>query len=165
MRIRDLIAGASAGAAAAYLFDPLAGRGRRARLRDRVGAELRRARWRGGKLRRHAANVLEGNVHQFAPLDETDRPMDDVTIAQRIRSEVLGRPSLSAKGIVVDVNEGIARLRGQLDDAKLIHRLVEETKNIPGVRDVESLLHPAGASAPNKEAARSTERAGGRPSA
>jgi hypothetical protein len=91
--------------------------------------------------------------------------MDDVTIAQRIRSEVLGGPSLSAKGIVVDVNEGVARFRGQLDDAELIHRLVEETKNIPGVRDVESLLHPAGASAPNKVAARSTARAGGPPSA
>jgi osmotically-inducible protein OsmY len=85
--------------------------------------------------------------------------MDDVTIAQRIRSEVLGRPALDAREIIVDVNEGVARLRGQLEDPERIQTLVEQTKKIPGVREVESLIHLEDMPAPNKEAARSAARA------
>ena len=158
MRVRQLMAGASIGAVAAYLLDPVAGKGRRARLRDRAGADLRRARWRGEKLRRHASNVIEGKVHELPGHQDTERPMDDATIAQRIRSEVLGRPALDAGEIIVDVDEGVARLRGQLDDSGQISELVEQTKRIPGVRDVETLIHQAGAPAPNKKAARSAAR-------
>jgi osmotically-inducible protein OsmY len=159
MRIRGLITGAFVGAALTYLFDPAAGKGRRARLRDQAGSELRRARWRGEKLRRHASNVIEGKMHQLPGQREPDRPMDDATIAQRIRSEVLGRPALDAREIIVDVNAGVARLRGQLDDREQIQSIVEQTKEIPGVLDVESLIHLAGMPAPNKEAARSAARA------
>jgi osmotically-inducible protein OsmY len=156
MRIRGLITGAFIGAALAYLFDPAAGKGRRARFRDQAGSELRRARWRGDKLRRHASNVIEGKMHQLPGQGEPDRPMDDATIAQRIRSEVLGRPALDAREIIVDVNDGIAWLRGQLDDPEQIQSIVEETKEIPGVLDVENLIHLEGTAA--RSAARASTK-------
>jgi gas vesicle protein len=156
MRIRNFVAGALVGAVAAYLFDPLAGKGRRARVRDRTAATLRRARWRGEKLQRHAGNVIEGKMHRIAEPGDLDRPMDDATIAQRVRSEVLGRPDLRADDLIVDVENGVTRLRGQMEDADRIEKIVDLTKKIPGVREVETLLHAPGTSAPNKEAARST---------
>jgi osmotically-inducible protein OsmY len=155
MRVRSLVGGALLGAAAAYLFDPVAGNGRRARLRDQAAAQLRRTQWRGEKLQRHASNVIEGKMHHLASPEDGDRAMDDTTIAQRIRSEVLGRPNLDAREVIVDVEEGIARLRGQLDDTERIESVVEETRRIPGVRDVENLIHLPDVPAPNKKAARS----------
>ena len=154
MRVRHVVGGALLGAAAAYLFDPLAGNGRRARLRDQAAAQLKRAQWRGEQLQRHATNVVEGKMQQLTS-HEGDRAMDDTTIAQRIRSEVLGRPNLDAREVIVDVEEGVARLRGQLDDTERIESVVEETRKIPGVRDIENLIHLPDTPAPNKKAARS----------
>jgi|SRR5687767_12459906 osmotically-inducible protein OsmY len=156
MRVRTVIGAALVGAAAAYLFDPLSGGGRRARLRDRTSAILRRARWRGEKLQRHAGNVIQGKMHKIRDLGEADRPMDDATIAQRVRSEVLGRPDFRADDIIVDVENGLARLRGQMEHPGRIEVIVDLTKKIPGVRAVETFIHAPGSSAPNKAAARST---------
>jgi hypothetical protein len=156
MRARTVIGAALLGAAAAYLFDPVSGGGRRARLRDRTTATWRRARWRGEKLRRHAGNVIEGKMHEIGDLGEAGRPMDDATVAQRVRSEVLGRPDFRADDIIVDVENGLARLRGQTEHPDRIELIVDLTKTIPGVREVETFIHAPGSSAPNKEAARST---------
>jgi hypothetical protein len=156
MRVRTVIGSALVGAAAAYLFDPLSGGGRRARLRDRTSATLRRARWRGEKLQRHAGNVIQGKLHEIGDRDDADRPMDDATIAQRVRSEILGRPDFRADDIIVDVENGLARLRGKTEHPDRIEVIVDLTKRIPGVRAVETFIHAPGSSAPNKEAARST---------
>ena len=50
----------------------------------------------------------------------------------------------------VDVNaqEGVVQLRGELPSQGLIDTLVERTRKIHGVRDVENLLHTTGTEAP-----------------
>ncbi len=157
MRIGTMIKGGLLGAAIAYLFDPVSGTGRRARLRDQAGALVRRGQDRADKLSRHAGNVLEGTAHELAGTDEGARSMDDVTVADRIRSEVLGRPGLEAGGLVVDVQDGVAHLRGELEDPARIEEVVDLTKGVAGVRTVENLVHLPGTAAPNKQAARSAD--------
>ena len=49
------------------------------------------------------------------------------------------------------VEDGVAYLRGQLDDDEAIGRLVNAVREVDGVRDVQSLLHQPGEAAPAKE--------------
>jgi osmotically-inducible protein OsmY len=137
----SFVKGAIAGAAIAYLFDPEAGHGRRARLRDQAAAAARRGRDRAGDLSRHAGNVVEGRIHEAtASLEDRGRSTDDVTVADRIRSEVLGRPDLAAGGLLVDVTDGVAHLRGRFDDAAKLERVIDLTQKVHGVREVENLV-------------------------
>jgi osmotically-inducible protein OsmY len=141
MGIASFVKGAIAGAAIAYLFDPEAGRGRRARVRDQAAAAARRGRDRAGDLSRHAGNVVEGKIHEAtAALDDRGRSTDDVTVADRIRSEVLGRPDLAAGGLLVNVTDGVAHLRGRFDDAAKLERVIDLTQKVRGVREVENLV-------------------------
>jgi osmotically-inducible protein OsmY len=156
MHLRAFVKGAALGAAAAYLFDPDSGDGRRARLRDQAGALVRQGRARADGLSRHAGNVIEGRLHEIGEAADLDRPMDDATIADRIRSEVLGRSGLEADGVVVNVENGKAQLRGAAPTAETIEDIVDRTRAVAGVLDVENLMHLPDAPAPNKRAARST---------
>jgi osmotically-inducible protein OsmY len=157
MHLRAFVKGAALGAAAAYLFDPDSGDGRRARLRDQAGALVRQGRERADELSRHAGNVVEGKLHELSGTTDLDRPMDDATIADRIRSEVLGRRGdLKADGVVVNVENGKAQLRGAAPSSETIEDIVDRTRAVAGVLDVENLMHLPDAPAPNKKAARST---------
>jgi osmotically-inducible protein OsmY len=84
-------------------------------------------------------------------------------VTDRVKSEVLGRRDLGATNLLVDVQDGVVHLRGELDDPATIDRVVELTKQVPGVLEVENLTHRPGAAAPNKATARSTGNAKKRP--
>ena len=157
MHLRAFVRGAALGAAAAYLFDPDAGNGRRARLRDQAAALVRRSQERAEHLSRHATDVVEGKLHELGGAD-VDRELDDATIADRIRSEVLGRRDLGAAGVVVNVEHGVAQLRGGVPTREATQKIVERTRAVPGVIDVHNLLHLPNEPAPNKQAARSTDQ-------
>ena len=80
MHVRTFAKGAALGAAAAYLFDPVSGDGRRAQLRDQANAALRRYRERADDLSQHASSVVQGKVQELSrPM--RDRPTDDPTAA------------------------------------------------------------------------------------
>jgi gas vesicle protein len=159
MHLRSFFTGAAVGAAAAYLLDPVAGTGRRSRLRDQTGALIRRGEERADDLGRHATNVVQGKVREMTTAPE--RSMDDGTVEARIRSEVLGRGDVDASGIVVNVEDGVAVLRGEVSEPDAIAGIVDRTKAVEGVRDVRNLLHVPGAPAPNKEAARAAKPTAG----
>jgi osmotically-inducible protein OsmY len=158
MHLRAFVKGAAMGAAAAYLFDPDEGNGRRAKLRDRAGALLRQSRERADQLSRHASNVVQGTRHELGGAADLDRDMDDATIADRIRSEVLGRRELTADGVVVNVENGVAQLRGVVPTREAVEDIVDRTRAVPGVVDAQNHLHLPDEPAPNKQAARSTGR-------
>jgi len=161
MRLRSMLFGAAAGAAAAYLLDPEQGRGRRARLRDQVMAAARRSSERFEREGRYAVGSALGRV-----LEVRSRlmpaPADDATLVDRIRSEALGDARIPAGEINVDVSDAVATLRGELASGELIGEIVDRVRGVPGVRDVRNLLHtPAEEPAINKRAAiRASERAG-----
>lgn len=68
---------------------------------------------------------------------------DDVTIADRIKSEVLGRKDLRAGSLLVDVTDGVAHLRGRMNDASRLERVIDLTGKVRGVREVDNLIEVA----------------------
>jgi osmotically-inducible protein OsmY len=151
MRIRTLVIGGLVGAAVAYLFDPVSGRGRRARLRDRGLAETRRIRERADAKKRHLTNVTRGTVSELASPGPDDRAPDDEKVAQRIHSEVFGSADVPKDRVALTVVDGVAELRGELDAQEEIDALFIRVSAVPGVRGVRNHLRVHGAPAPNKE--------------
>jgi osmotically-inducible protein OsmY len=129
---------AGVGAAIAYFFDPDSGRARRVLTRDRSASWLRSVRRDAQSKAHYAADKAEGIKHEVAGPTNTDAP-DDATVAQKIRSEVLGNYDTSR--LNVNVEDGVAVLRGELQHPEQINALVRDVERVAGVRDVRSLLH------------------------
>jgi osmotically-inducible protein OsmY len=92
---------------------------------------------------RVAFGRLHGKVSQLRP-----KQYDDATLKDKVESELF-RDEHEAKGAInVNAQEGIVQLRGQLPSQDLIDALVDRTRKIHGVRDVENLLHTPGTEAP-----------------
>ncbi len=73
---------------------------------------------------------------------------DDGTLKAKVESELF-RDEHEVKGAInVNAQEGIVQLRGELPSRDLIEALVERTRKIHGVKDVENLLHTTGTPAP-----------------
>ena len=140
---------AAFGAAIAYLFDPTSGRRRRALARDQAGALVRRAHRRIGRLERHAEaeayGVSQRIQHSF---DEPGATPDDVTLAQKVQSEIFRDPEVPKGKINVNAENGTVVLRGEVDSPDLIRDLEKRTRKVQGVEEVENLLHLPGATAP-----------------
>jgi hypothetical protein len=140
MRLRSMLFGAALGAAAAYLLDPDRGRGRRARLAAQAAAAFRRTSAMAAGRGRYAVSAAVGRVLE-ARSRLTPAPADDTTLRDRIRSEALGHARIPAGRINIDVVDGRATLRGELDDARVIEEVAERVRAVPGVLAVENLLH------------------------
>ena len=148
-------AGAVAGAVIAHLWDPDRGRARRARLRDHCAAAGRhgaRQVGRAGVRRvRYAQGRLRGLHHQVRA-GRHGTP-DDATLAQKVRSEVLGKSQFHGTGVHVDAHAGVVHLRGELSSQALINELICAVEAVNGVQRVDSYLHLPGDVAPNKQEA------------
>lgn len=138
--------GAFIGGLLAYFFDPERGRGRRAKVRDMTGARVRRASDEARKARVRIENKAQGIRAEIQPR-MSDPALNDPTLAQKIRSEVLRDfPS----GVDVIVEEGRAVLRGTLETPSQIKELEAAVSAVPGVIEVENLTHLPGTSAPRR---------------
>jgi osmotically-inducible protein OsmY len=85
-------------------------------------------------------------------LREQPKPQpDDVTLARKVETELF-RPADAPKGrINVNAEDGVVYLRGEADTPEMINDLVERTRKVQGVREVENLLHLPKTPAPMKE--------------
>jgi hypothetical protein len=73
---------------------------------------------------------------------------DDWTLKAKVESELF-RDEHEIKGVInVNAQQGVVQLRGQVPSQDLIDTLVERTRKIHGVREVESLLHTPATEAP-----------------
>ena len=98
-------------------------------------ATTRRGRVVLGKLRGLVAGIVP-------------RRYDDWTLKAKVESELF-RDEHEVKGVInVNAQQGVVQLRGELPSRDLIEALVERTRKIHGVRDVENLLHTSGTEAP-----------------
>ena len=167
MRSRTAILAALAGAAAVYLFDPIKGGARRERLRSAVTRVTRRPSYHreedGSPLPENLAPtppiLFDSSVPQV-PTSEPiaaprpGRPTEDVEaaplgagegkdahIASQVRTRLERRPDLGADDLVIDVVNGVAYLSGDLHDPHTFGEVVDLTREVPGVRRVQSLLH------------------------
>jgi osmotically-inducible protein OsmY len=86
------------------------------------------------------------------------RPADDLTLRDRVESEVFRDADLPKSQINLDVERGVVTIRGQVDNAFQIASVEKSVLKVPGVVGVENLLHVDGTPAPNK--ARARENAG-----
>jgi hypothetical protein len=151
MRIRTIALAGLAGAAVAYLFDPISGDARRSRLRARIMTVARR----GTTIETARAPLSEDVApepsaeisdtpeeprKEAIPLGPGATPTDDEAIASRIRTELFGRPDLQTGRIVIDVVRGVAFLRGELKDGHAIEEIMDRTRSVPGVRGVHNLI-------------------------
>jgi BON domain len=149
----------AAGFAFAYFLDPSQGKRRRKVTLQRAGGLWRRTRRRGGQRARYAASETVGLARRAAhPRAAQAPPPDDVTLARKVETEIF-RPADSPKGSVnVDAVNGVVSLRGQVPSAEVIAELERKARRIPGVRDVENLLHLPGTPAPAHSGGAGTDR-------
>jgi hypothetical protein len=97
---------------------------------------------------RQRADDAEGAVAPAWPGTPGPEPADDVTLAHKVQTEIF-RDAEAPKGDVsVDVQAGVAHLRGTVEDEAWIDRLADDAKKVDGIKGVENLLHPPGTPAP-----------------
>lgn len=140
-----------------YLFDPDRGRTRRARAQSHVQGVARRRFRRAGRMLSRRVHHAEGRargaahtVRHFAPIHHRD--LDDVTVTDKVRSEVLGHPPFSHYGLHVDCVGGVVHVRGEMDSDPDLAHLLRAIRRVEGVKRVESFVHHPGEVAPNKAA-------------
>jgi osmotically-inducible protein OsmY len=143
--------GGALGALLAYFFDPNSGTRRRHTLRDRTAGFFRSGGRQVARAGRGVAAEAYGVSQKVQHLKEEPKAFDDATLANKIRSEVFRDPDVPKGQINVSVQDGVAQLRGQVPRPELIDDLVEQTRKVQGVREVENLLHLPGTEAPMHE--------------
>ena len=57
---------------------------------------------------------------------------------------VTEHPDISRITIVVNVQEGVVQLRGEVPDMQMLEAIVAKAADVHGIRDVENLLHLPG---------------------
>jgi hypothetical protein len=154
-----LIVGAGAGYVAAFFMDPERGRGRRAEVVRRLGSaklEANRMAQRTTSLATDRAQGIKSRVLSRSDKGETD----DLTILDRVESEVFRDPAIPKGDINVMVVDGKAVLRGQVAEPQ-IGAIEAAVRKVVGVKEVENLLHTPGTPAPNKVRSRAVTGNGG----
>src|SRR5438445_10240207 len=109
-----LIAGATVGAGLAYAFDPDRGKARRARLKTRTRAQLRRTSRALERRAHYEGQKVAGLRHKMMAGGGHDAPSDHV-VADRVRSKVFGHMPGIAHHVNLDVIDAAATLRGERD--------------------------------------------------
>lgn len=131
----------TAGAAIMYYFDPVAGRRRRALVRDRgVSAGHEAEHFARAKSKR-AIDRAQGVVAR-ARAGLSDAPVDDGVLHGRIRTK-LGRLLAHPGEVNIDVHDGHVVLRGQATDVE-IEDLTAALVAMPGVAAVDNRISADG---------------------
>jgi len=157
-RILAFAGGVAVGALAAFLLDPLLGRTRRARLADQAAASGRDALEGAERLGRRMASDFEGRVQAARYGTEGYDATNDVTLARKVESELLGRPDVPKGSVIVSVEQGRVVLRGRVDRPELRDDLTRLVLATDGVDEVENLVHLPGESSETTEEVRRLAR-------
>jgi osmotically-inducible protein OsmY len=152
-RTRRMAAGAAAvgaGAAAAFFLDPVSGRRRRRLARDWTVARARRLGRATGEAGRAVAARASGTVQSIRHRGDGRFPENDQVLAHKVESELFQDIDIPSGQIVINAENGVVVLRGQVERPDDIQRVEREVRRIDGVREVENLLHLPGEPAPTR---------------
>jgi len=150
-RIITLLFGAAAGAAAAHFLDPQSGRRRRHEMRDQTVSKMHAGAGQAVSTASYAAGKAKGAVATHTPGGPRLEDPDDVTLARKVETEIFRAPDAPKGDVSVDVQAGVASLRGEVADEQWITRLEEDAEKVDGIKGVNNLLHPPGTPAPAAE--------------
>jgi len=89
--------------------------------------------------------------------DPTPEPVDDVTLANKVQTEIFRDADAPKGDVSVDVQAGVAHLRGTVEDDAWIDRLADDAKKVDGIKGVENLLQTPDAPAPAADEPREPE--------
>jgi osmotically-inducible protein OsmY len=149
-RLITLLLGAAAGAAAAHFLDPDSGARRRNQLKDKTGSKARKGAAQAVGTASAAAEKAKGAAMSAAPSAVKPTRLedaDDVTLARKVETEIFRAADAPKGDVSVDVQDGVAYLRGAVDD-EWIARLADDAEKVDGVKGVKNLLHRPGTPAP-----------------
>ena len=149
-RLITLLFGVGIGAAAAHFLDPQSGRKRRHEMRDQAASKMHAGVDQATSTASHAAEKAKGAVSSATPSPTRVEDADDVTLARKVETEIFRAPDAPKGDVSVDVQRGVAHLRGEVADEQWITRFGEEAEKVDGVKAVENLLHPPGTPAPDR---------------
>lgn len=149
-----LIFGAAAGAAAAWFLAPKEGARRRSLVQDKAKKYTRRASDQVASTASHAEQTVKGKAAAVSP--QSDRSpagerLNDQGLAAKVESEIFRGSDASAGQVSVNVEDGTAYLRGQVEERSTIDQLVGAAGKVDGIDSVENLLHLPGEPAPAKD--------------
>ena len=99
---------------------------------------------------KRAANQVKGAAHAVTPSFGHDNA-DDGTLADRVRSEIFRPADAPKSGVSVDVQAGVAYLRGEVPDEQWIERFGTAARKVTGITGVKNLLHTPGTPTPEAE--------------
>jgi osmotically-inducible protein OsmY len=143
-RLITLLFGVGIGAAAAHFLDP----SRRDQIREQVTSKVRSGVDQATTAATHAAGKAKGAASTATPSGTRLEDPDDVTLARKVETEIFRAPDAPKGDVSVDVQHGVAHLRGEVADEQWITRLGQEAEKVEGVKGVENLLHRPGTPAP-----------------
>ena len=149
--LRQFLFGGILGTIGTIFLDPQQGRRRRALVVDRTTGLFRRTSRRAEQAGRGVGARVYGMSQQVQHLKEEPKDFDDVTLTRKVESEIFRDADVPKGQINVNVQEGIVQLRGEVPNPGMLDDLVDKTRKVQGVRDVENLLHLPGAPAPMHE--------------
>jgi len=136
---------ALAGAAAMFFLDPYRGKRRRALARDRTAGTLRRAQEVSERTQRRVVSDTYGMSQRLShPAEGQEPPPNDAVLAQKVMTELFRDQRIPKGSINVNAENGIVQLRGQVEHPDQIEDIRARVRRIPGVADVEVLLHLPG---------------------
>jgi len=161
-KVRTVLAMAI-GAGAAYFGDPAQGRRRRTQAADQLRAWSRRRRREAARQARYEEGRTTGEAARARGAGHY-HPHGDADLQEHLRMVLANHP-VATSLVNVEVYEGLARLRGQVENASEAAALVEAVRQVPGVGGVEDLLHLPGEVPPNKAAAVAASAAASAPAA
>jgi len=154
MRGKMLIAIVGTGAAA-YFLDPDSGKRRRQLAQDRAAAFFRQRARGAERATRAATSYAEGYKERAkAAAREEQPPGDDITLKNKIETELFREPDAPKGSVNIDVADGVVTLRGEVGRPEQVRELEDKARNIAGTRDVNNLLHTPGTTPQNVAAVR-----------
>jgi hypothetical protein len=135
---RSSLLGAGLGATSMFLLDPVRGARRRALVKDKMVWARRKTADAAGATWRDVGNRVGGLRSRTRALFDQKPVVDDVKLAQRIRS-ALGRVTSHQRAISINAHNGCVTLRGDVL-ASEVSAIVSTVGRVPGVFGVETDL-------------------------
>jgi osmotically-inducible protein OsmY len=153
-RLFTLLLGAAVGAAAAHFLDRDSGSRRRTQLREQALSKARSGKEKAASGASFATGKAKGAAATATPSKlggDRIEDVDDVTLARKVETEIFRDPEAPKGEVSVDVQDGVANLRGMVADEGWIAKLADEAAKVDGVKGVNNLLHRPGTPAPSPE--------------